>query len=382
MKTFFIILGSFLVLGIAAAIALFLFFKNASKVEIHPANSELSIEQHTDQQKIDTIVKYVKNYPNNTQLSFAFIDGDAVSYYGILRKNDTLTTVKNSDSIFQIGSITKVFTSTLLADFVVNEKVDLEEPIQEFLDIKLNNIEKEGKFITLKSLSNHTSGLPKLPSGMMLNSIINSDDPYKKFTQDKFEKHLIEKMSPKTVPGTKMAYSNLGAGLLGHILSSISNKSYEELLQERIFKRFDMTSSSSLPSSFNEDQIVSGLSVKGTSIPAWNFPSMQGMGAIYSNVEDLSKFVTANFSQNETLDFQRIKTFDNGNRMDVALGWMIITAKNNKEYYFHNGATGGYMSSMILDMDTKKGVVILSNVNFKHPDSKKLDRLCFKLVGM
>ncbi|MDH7444425.1 serine hydrolase domain-containing protein [Aquimarina sp. 2201CG14-23] len=381
MRTFLIILGSLILLGIAALAALFFYFKNANKVEITPATSSLITQENITKEKVDSIFKYTKNFPDNTQLSFAFIDGDTVSYYGILRKEGALNTVQNSDSIFQIGSISKVFTSTLLADFVYNEKVDLTAPIQQYLNTPLHNIEKDGKFITLKSLSNHTSGLPRLPKGMLMNSILNMDDPYKNYTQDKFEKYLQEKLAPETTPGTKMAYSNLGVGLLGHILSEVSGKNFETLLQEKIFIPYKMNSSSSLPS-IVENRLVSGLSPKGDKVPAWTFSSMHGMGAINSNVEDLAKFAQANFTINNILNLQRIKTFEKNEKRSVALGWMIINTKKSNELYFHNGATGGYMSSMLLDIKNKKGVIILSNVNFSHPDSKNLDKLCFTLAGM
>lgn len=381
MKTFLIILGSLLLLGIAALVGLFFYFKSVNKVEITPATSSLVVQENIDQEKLDSIYKYTKNFPDNTQLSFAFIDDDTVSYYGTLRKEGKLNTVQNSDSIFQIGSISKVFTSTLLADFVSQGKVDLNTPIQEYLEAPLHNIEKNGEFITLKSLSNHTSGLPKLPKGMLMNSIMNFDNPYKNYTQDKFEKYLKEKITPETTPGTKMVYSNVGVGLLGHILSEVSDKSYEALLQEKIFIPYNMNSSSSIPLD-TEGRMVSGLSPKGDKVPTWTFSSMHGMGAINSNVQDLAKFAQANFKANEVLDFQRVKTFEKNKKMSISLGWHIITSKTGDELYFHNGATGGYMSSMLLNIKNKKGVIILSNINFSHPDSNSLDKLCFTLTGM
>ncbi|WP_299437717.1 serine hydrolase domain-containing protein [uncultured Aquimarina sp.] len=381
MKTFLIILGSFLLLGIVALVGLFFYFKNANKIEIVPATSSLVTRENIDQEKVDSIFKYTKNFPDNTQLSFAFIDADTVSYYGTLRKDKVFTTVKNSDAVFHIGSITKVFTSTLLADFAIHKEVDLDAPIQEFMDIPLNKIKKEGKSITLKMLSNHTSGLPRLPSGMMMSSIMNPDNPYANYTQEKLNTYLKDKMKPKRIPGTSMEYSNLGAGLLGDILANISKKTYEELVQERIFSKYKMTSSTMIPEKVAE-KTIDGLTAKGTIAQPWTKQTLHGAGGVLSNVEDLSKFAIANFKKDTVLDFQRIKTFEKNKKMSVSLGWHIITSKTGDELYFHNGATGGYMSSMLLNTKNKKGVIILSNINFLHPDSKNLDKLCFTLMGM
>jgi len=381
MKTFLIVLGSLLLLGIATLVGLFFYFKSVNKVEITPAISSLAISENIDQEKVDSIFKYTKNFPDKTRLSFAFIDDDTVSYYGTLRKEGTLTTVQNSDAVFHIGSITKVFTSTLLADFAIHNEVDLDAPIQNYMEIPLHSIEKEGTSITLKMLSNHTSGLPRLPSGMIMSSIMNPDNPYANYTQEKLNSYLKNKMKPKHVPGTSMEYSNLGAGLLGNILTSISKKTYEELLQERIFSKYKMTSSTMIAEKVKE-KTIDGLTANGSIAQAWTKQTLHGAGGVLSNVQDLAKFAQANFKTNEVLDFQRIKTFQKNEKMSVALGWHIITSKTGDQLYFHNGATGGYMSSMLLNTKSKKGVIILSNVNFTHPDSKKLDKLCFTLLGM
>lgn len=381
MKKALIILGIIIGIVIIGAIVLFVLYKQVTKIETTPAVSALRINTIINKGKIDSINKYVKNYPNNTQLSFAFIDGDSVTYYGVIRENDTLQSIQNEDSIFQIGSISKVFTSTLLADFVLKNKIDLEAPIQKYFDFSLKSIQKDGKSITLKTLSNHTSGLPRLPSGMTMSSIMNPDDPYKDYTQEKLNTYLREKMSLKNTPGTKMAYSNLGVGLIGDILTNVSGKSYEELLQDKIFKPYNMDSSSSERDALTTIP-VSGLSPSGKKVPSWTFTTMKGAGAIYSTVKDLSKFAKKNFQTDEVLDFQKTKTFEISEKQSIALGWFIVTNKEGNEFYFHNGATGGYMSSMALDVKNQKAVIILSNVNFLHPDSKNLDKLCLKLITL
>ena len=380
MKTFFIILGSLIALFIITIIGAFFYAKSSNSKVPDPAKSNLITIKGFDTTKVDSIYKYSKHFPNHSQIAIGMIKGDSVSYYGILRDTDTLYTISNKDSVFQIGSITKVFNSTLLADFIINENIDPKKPIQEHLDIPLNSIEKEGSFITLENLSNHTSGLPRLPDGMLASSMLDPDKVYENFTEDNFEDYLKNKMQPITKPGSKMSYSNLGAGLISYTLSKISNKKFEELLQNRIFQKYNMKNSSTLRENIG-NLVVKGRDNQGNVTPSWKFSSMRGAGAIYSNVEDLSKFMIANFSNDTILGLQRKPTFEINPERSVGLGWMI-DKKNDAKWYWHNGATQGYRSCMILDTRNKRGVVVLSNINAFYTEHQKIDKLCFKLMSV
>jgi len=96
------------------------------KIEIEPNKTKAAVNMlaTTDKFKakqLDTIYQYCKMMNNKTSLSIAYIDGNTISYYGIIRRNDTLYTVNTEDSLYALGSISKVFTSTLLANLVLNK---------------------------------------------------------------------------------------------------------------------------------------------------------------------------------------------------------------------------------------------------------------------
>ncbi|RZT00281.1 serine hydrolase domain-containing protein [Aquimarina brevivitae] len=380
MRTFLIVLGSVITLGIILVIALFIYAKNITTKVADPAVNHLQVTENINRPKIDSIYKYSKEFPNNTQLAIAFINDEKVDYYGIKRKSDTLRTISNKDSVFQIGSITKVFNSTLLSDFIVNDQIDPTKPIQEYLDITLHQYQKDGASITLQNLSNHTAGLPRVPPGMMTSSLLDPDKVYENYTEEKLEAYLTTEMEPKTKPGSKMAYSNLGAGVLSYTLSKLSGKSFEQLLQERIFSKYQMSHSSSRREMV-DDITVKGLNNQGTPTPSWKFSSMHGLGAMYSNVEDLSKFMKANFAKDSVLSLQRKPTFSISDKRSIALGWMI-SKRECANWFWHNGGTQGYSSCLVIDPTNKTGVVILSNVNAFYPEHSNIDRLCFTLMEM
>jgi len=328
-------------------------------------------------QQTELIYEKSKSFPENTQLSVAIIDSGVVKFFGIKRINDTIQQINNRHKIFEIGSISKVFTSTLLASFVENGKLELNDPIQDFTDIEMNIGEK----ITFKQLANHTSGLPRLPSNLNL-LFVDPSNPYKNYDQKKLKEYLTEEMKLQRSPGAGFEYSNLGAGLLGYLLARISNKTYEELLNDHIFSRYEMASSTTDRDKV-KDKLVKGFDGKGDETANWDLNVLVGAGGILSSANDLARFTIAQFDTNNAeLNLTRQPTFTVSDQMQMGLGWHIIKANNGKnEIFWHNGGTGGYTSSMALDTEKKHGIIILSNVSAFHQETGKIDDLCFGLMN-
>ncbi|RRO25121.1 serine hydrolase domain-containing protein [Flavobacteriaceae bacterium 14752] len=322
------------------------------------------------------IYEKVKQFPDNTQISIAIIENGKPNFFGVQRINDTLVQIDNHQDIFEIGSISKVFTSTLLAQFIVGDKLKLEDPIQEFVDLKINTKDT----ITLLNLTNHTSGLPRLPSNLNL-FLADKNNPYKYYDKNKLKTYLSEKIKLKHKPGAQYEYSNLGAGLLGYILSKYKDSNYNTLLKESIFSKYNMSSSTA-----NRDevkrQLVKGLNAKGKETPNWDLNVLAGAGAILSNVEDMSKFALAQFDKNNVeLQLTQKPTFEVSENMKIGLAWHIINSeKGESQFIFHNGGTGGYTSSIALDTNRKNGIIILSNVSAFHKQSREIDNLCIGLL--
>jgi len=130
-----------------------------------------------DSSQAQVVFSYAKHFPNETQLSICIIKGDSEKYIGILRRNDSLVYIENSDSVFEIGSITKTFTGTMLAKLVYDGRVDLNEPIRNILPLPLNQSSRNGHEITLVHLADHTSGLPFEPDNVKGNTE-HPFDPY------------------------------------------------------------------------------------------------------------------------------------------------------------------------------------------------------------
>jgi CubicO group peptidase (beta-lactamase class C family) len=325
----------------------------------------------------ELIFDNTKSFPNNTQLSLALIRNGEIDFIGIERTNDTIKLIENYKNVFEIGSITKVFTATLLSNFVNDQKLKLDDNIQDYLDFKINS-END---ITFKELANHTSGFPRLPSNLnLLYLLFNQDNPYKDYNKEKLVDYLTKKVKLNQEPGIKYEYSNLGAGILGFELASISKSSYESLLQEKIFTKYKMENSTSKRENI-QSELVNGLKPNGKTTSNWDFDVLAGGGAILSTVEDLSKFALAQFdNENNELTLTQKPTFKVNDNMQIGLGWHILKTENGGELIWHNGATGGYRSSMGLDIENKNGIIILSNVSAFNEKSENIDQLLFELI--
>lgn len=339
------------------------------------ADNQLASDK-LDPGQVDTIYNLIKNFPDQTQFAIALIRNGEVHYVGTKRTGDTLMVTENHQNAFEIGSLTKVMTATILAHFVQQGNVQLDEAINQHFDFPFN----DNLQFTYRELANHTSGLPRLPSNIMLAAIFNKKDPYKNYNEQKLDKYLRKKIELKYEKGSKSAYSNLGMGLLSYTLRKQSGKSFGELSKEWIFDPYGMTNSTTEGTEV-ADILVQGLNDRGEPTPNWTPGALIGAGGIYSTVEDLSKFALAQFDTTHTaLALTREKTFKENDFRDVGLGWFIINTKSGSKWYWHNGGTGGYTSSMTLDVEKKNGVIILSNISSFHSMFGNIDKLCFALL--
>ncbi|MFC0428858.1 serine hydrolase [Chryseobacterium scophthalmum] len=321
----------------------------------------------------EAIFSNTKDFPNNTQVSIAFIENGKTQFYGIIKQNDTVKSNKNQNKVFEIGSITKVFTATVLASLVEDKKINLNDNINSYFSFPFKGNVK----LSFQSLANHTSGLPRLPDNLDLSNEIN---PYKSYGKKEIEDYLKNNLKLKSNP--KYEYSNLGAGLVGYTLELSQKTSFQQLLQKRIFDKYKMKNS--YTSSKNlKDKLISGLNADGENVSNWDFDVLFGGGGILSTTEDLAKFVDAQFNiKNTDLTLTRKPTFTINDKMKIGLGWHILKNKNDSEFLWHNGGTGGYSSSLAFNAENRNAVIVLSNVSAFNPKMENIDKLCFDLMNI
>jgi CubicO group peptidase (beta-lactamase class C family) len=319
-----------------------------------------------DSSQAQIVFKYAQHFPNETQIAICIVRGDSEKYIGIQRRNDSLVYINNSDSVFEIGSITKTFTGTMLAKLVYDGKVDLNEPIKNILPVRLRQSSLSGNEITLVQLANHTSGLPFEPTNVKDNKEHPFDpySPYRYYDTKRLYDYLSNQQALQSTPGEKRTYSNLGGGLLGHILTLISGKSYEELLLETVCVPLRMRNTFVKLNDERMRSMVRGRDPKGQPLPfdGGDCVALTGAGGIQSSVKDLVKYLKANMIDTTYfyLAQKTTKRFDE--HFTGGLGWATYSdlGKHHVNAY---GGTGGYTSGVIFERSERVGLVVLTNVS-------------------
>lgn len=320
----------------------------------------------------EVIFSMTNDFPNNTQLSIAIIENNKTSFYGIIKTNDTIKPNKNQNKVFEIGSITKIFTSNILASFVEDDKIKLTDPINSYFPFNFNN----STIITFKDLANHTSGLSRLPENLDLSNGIN---PYKNYGKRQLEEYLKNHLNLENGIKKSYSYSNLGTGLLGYTLGLVENTSIQELIQRLVFDKYKMCNSYTKPNSL-DSILVKGQNSKGEIASNWDWDVLFGAGGALSTTEDLAKFAAAQFNPiNTELALTKIPTFTINENMKIGLGWHILKSNKGEDVFVHNGGTGGYSSSIAINIDEKKAVIILSNLSGFHEKMGTIEKLCLHL---
>ena len=203
----------------------------------------------------------------------------------------------DGDAIFEIGSITKTFTAVLLADMVARGEVKLDDPISKYLPKSVKSPMVDGREITLEQLSRHTSGLPRLPTNMAPKDLAN---PYADYTVEQLYAFL-NNYKPTLPSGNRVAYSNLGVGLLGHLLSLRAGMSFEALVKARILTPLNMNSSGITITPAMQKHMTTGHHQR-LPVPYWDLPTLAGAGALRSSANDMLKYLATNMGLSAGVD--------------------------------------------------------------------------------
>jgi D-alanyl-D-alanine-carboxypeptidase/D-alanyl-D-alanine-endopeptidase len=270
----------------------------------------------------------------------------------------------DADTVFEIGSVTKVFTSLLLANMVQRGEVALTDPVSKYLPADVKVPERGGKKITLVDLATHTSGLPRMPNNFHPK---DPGNPYADYTAAQLYEFLSTVQLTRDI-GSQYDYSNLGGGLLGLALARRAGTDYETLVRTRILQPLGMKSTAITLSKAMKEHLTPGHDASLQQVPNWDIPTLAGAGALRSTANDLLTFLAANIGIEKSALAPSMATMLATRRptgtpnLEIALGWHIWT-RNGHEIVWHNGGTGGYRTWIGFDPKSRTGVVVLSNTS-------------------
>jgi len=311
--------------------------------------------------KVDSIARTYIQKANTVGLSIGIISNNKIFTYGYGEAVKDKGKIPDADTFFEIGSVTKTFTATLLAWYADMGLVKLTDQVTRYLpDSVAANPELQG--ITLLQLSNNTSGLSRLPDNLV-NHAREALNPYRDYNIELLFAYL-KRCKLENKPGQKYAYSNLGVGLLGAILESKTGKTFEQMVIEVICKPLGMLSTAQHLNPLLSPRFAAVYNQDGVQTPAWDFDVLAPSGALRSTVNDMLLFVKANMEASaadpllKAIQKTHQLTFDKD--IKIGMAWYIITV-NGINYYYHNGMTSGSNSFVAFNPEKHTAVIILSN---------------------
>ena len=276
----------------------------------------------------------------------------AIHGYGRIRPGQSQE--PDGDTLFEIGSITKVFTAMLVQRLAEQGRIDWDRPVSGYLEGLQFENDSVGA-ITLRSLATHSSGLPRLPENL---SPGDSLDPYADYTRSDLNAFLSS-FDPDSL-ANEYAYSNLGFGLLGAIAVDAAQSDYPAAIEEYILAPLGMNRSFAAYPQQTDANMATGYS-NGAAMPAWTFDAMAGAGAVVSSANDLMRLIRAGFEADASgVHSAIVATQQHQEGHEMALAWYIESDSDGNAVYWHNGGTGGYASFLAVNPAQSKGWLILA----------------------
>jgi len=339
------------------------------------SNASIAQSQHLTKQWVEAAASPLVEQRVVDGLSIGYIEGEG---FGIIHLGSAGEAGKKADNstVYEIGSLSKLFTGLLLADAALRDEINIyaTADVANSAGIKLPL--RDGRSIKWIDLSTHRSGLPRLPGNLAAG---DSSNPYRDYDSKQAAEFLKGYQLPRT-PGKAQEYSNFGASVLGYLVAAKAGKTYDELLQERIAGPLKMADCTVALSSDQQKRFATPHDKYGSAVVPWDFADLPGAGGIHATLRDMMRFAKAQLEPpsgpiGEAIELawkQHAEADESGPAM--GLGWIIA---GDGQTRLHNGQTGGSTSALFVNRKLKCAVVILCNTSVDH---EEIDKLALQMV--
>lgn len=332
---------------------------------------------------IDTAARAFMGNSEHIGLSIGIVK-NGIKYvynYGTIEKGKDIK--PNAHTIYEIASITKSFTGILLAHAILEKKLSLDDDIVKYIP-SLTNLSYQGEKVTIRNLTNHTSGLPKfVPVPPKDSSLVNYWMHHGAISEQRFLDDLTL-FKPDSRPGTSFVYSNADTQLLGIILQKVYHMSYSELIKKYITGPADMDDTQIIISQENECRFAKGYDSKGALAPRltwWNM--IPAATALKSSVADMLNYLQLNLNEHDPaimLAHKPILKIEEEGADSIGLYWMNKKSENGYREVFHAGGSVGHTSFCLVCPEVQTAIICLTND--ASPDTEnQLKKMAYKIIN-
>jgi CubicO group peptidase (beta-lactamase class C family) len=320
---------------------------------------------------IDTMVREFFNSGSFPSLSIGLVKDDTLVYTQALGIADKETgRPATIETIYELGSVGKVLTSTVLA--ILNDRgvVRIDDPVQKWVPA-ISDIPKQledSPQMRLEHLATHTSGLPGIPSN------VDHLPPFQWKDYSPEQLHEGFKKTELLYPvGKELVYSTLGMGLLGHVLATAARKSYDKVIEDELLIPLEMNDTVITLREDQEERYSIGYESNESlkEVPYYEYGILAGGGAHRSTVPDMARFLKAQWglpinntnplNKNVRSELHRIRWTSEDRETMIALGWFAIPHEGIGTLLVHRGRTPGHGAVVGFIPEKRAGVIVFSN---------------------
>ena len=303
---------------------------------------------------------------------------------GMGKVSATNAAAPDAQTLFEIGSVSKVLTAVTLVQLELDGKLKLSDSLRASLPERVALV-KDLEPVTLLHLATHTSGLPRLPANLD-SSPADLANPYAKYRAEDLHRFLAS-AKVNNPPGKLVDYSNAGFAVLGHVLSLKVDRPYEDLVRGAMLDPLGLTNTTIRLTDGQRARLACGHSPKGEEVPGWDFDVFAPAGGFHSDATDMLAFIEANLTPTDRpvgpalAAAQRRRSV--GEAGELPVGWQReVTWQGGLEIYWHNGGTGGYVCFVGFLRPQQLGVVVLSNYGDAMAGKFDVDRIGMELLKL
>lgn len=305
---------------------------------------------------------------------------DYTAHFGELDKGEG--NVPTDEAIYEIASVSKSFTGTLVAQAVVDKKLSLEDDVRKYLEGDYTNLEYEGNPIRVRHLVTHTAGLPRFFPDR-INDLFNTIDETLPFRIYEIEKDYskeefltdLSKISIDIVPGTSYRYSNADVELMAHILEKAYQMPYERLLEENICKKAGMNNTKVHLSEEEVDLFANGYGETNQLVPHFANTLWGAGSGIKSTTADLIKYMKFQLDDNNTIVAASHESLYADANLEIAYLWPIENNAEDGIYYNIHGGAFGTQNYLMIVPKYQLGISIITNQSGPETQGKLMSTL-------